>query len=238
MSPVLLTLALGFTSAPVSTPVKSIDYLGPIDVKIRVDPTISRHFNLDLASYSTLSEQVAYEVVGDKLSIKAKGGAWAGRKSDKAIYITVKSLEKLRLQGAANVTVTGDTQNICISANVRGQINFYGKTQNLDLKQRGSGHISISDLTGEFAKINVRGRGQATLKGQVKEAAFSVAQNAHIDAKGLRVTQKADVSTSGTGELLMCLVGQLGKTHIFGATDVKNQCALTTDTNLLTQHQP
>lgn len=130
-------------------------------------------------------DQLITEVVNGELRIyeKMPGGWGWGRNAKATLYVTHRSLEKVRMSG---------------SGKIEGRSVLRGNS--LEVGNSGSGNVSLQVEMKEHVKASLSGSGNISLGGTALSANLSISGSGNIKAADM-ATAQSEVSISGSGNI-------------------------------------
>jgi len=142
-------------------------------------------YSVKIEAEPKLLAKVTTEVKNGTLKVDTKGRGWFGSchndRKDVKVYITVKDLKAIDIDGSVDIT---------------GQGKFVSDTMELSIS--GSGDISL-DLKTKVLGTAISGAGDVKLTGMAKTFSAAIAGSGDIKALEL-ITEKCEVSIAGSGD--------------------------------------
>ena len=182
-----------------------------VDVRIGIDLTITQgdQESLVLSSDSSLDDINAFVANGSLIIERSsKSSSFFGRTYKVSAKLTVKTLEKLTIEGGGDVTV--------------GAL----KTTRMELSIAGSANVHLTDLKSDALEIVVSGRGDVTVTGATTGVVVRIegsgdAHMAHLQASAAKVV----ISGKGNVDLavkdrLDAHINGMGNVHYLGSPQV------------------
>ena len=152
------------------------------------------------ASDETL-ERLEVFVRGHTLTIRHKRGKyrnWSGEKPE--IFISMKVLEKLEINGSADGTIKGlKGDRFNLELNGSGEIDLAGRVEQLDVELNGSGEVAGDKISTRDVKVEINGTGDVTLEGQCDSLELEINGSGEFDGQRLRC-KTAEVEIMGSGD--------------------------------------
>jgi hypothetical protein len=170
-----------------------------------------------------LLAKVTTEVKNNNLKVDTKNGGWfccwGHGREDIKVYITVKDLKSIVIDGSADLAGKGkfvcDTLELSISGSGdinleletkvletaisgSGDVKLTGKAQSFSAAIAGSGDIKAFDLISEKCEVSIAGSGDCQVNA-VQELEVSIAGSGEVAYKGNPA--KVNNSVSGSGEV-------------------------------------
>lgn len=168
-----------------------------------------------------LLAKVTTEVKNGNLKVDTKSRGWFGSchndREDIKVYITVKDLKAIDIDGSADLTGKGrfisDTMDLSISGSGdisleleakvmeaaiagAGDVKLTGKTQVFSAAIAGSGDIKAFDLVTEKCEVSIAGSGDCQVNAS-QELEISIAGSGDVSYKGNPAKVKSSVTGSG-----------------------------------------
>ena len=175
--------------------------------------------SVKLEAEPKLLAKVTTEVKNGTLKVDTKGRGWFGGchndREDVKVYITVKDLKAIDIDGSADITGKGrfvsDTMELSISGSGdisleletkvletaisgAGDVKLTGKAQSFSAAISGSGDIKAFELISEKCEVSIAGSGDCQVNAS-QELEISIAGSGDVSYKG----NPARVSNSVTG---------------------------------------
>lgn len=179
--------------------------------------------SVKLEAEPKLLAKVTTEVKNGTLKVDTKGRGWFGSchndREDIKVYITVKDLKAIDIDGSADLTGKGrfisDTMDLSISGSGdisleleakvteaaiagAGDVKLTGKTQSFSAAIAGSGDIKAFDLVSEKCEVSIAGSGDCQVNAS-QELEISIAGSGDVSYKGNPA--KVNSSVTGSGDV-------------------------------------
>lgn len=127
---------------------------GAMDLVIEVGGSQS----VEVTTDSDYMSRVETRVKGDALYITQEGGRWYSKDID--IEITVRSLDGIYLEGAADIDATGiDSDRFELNINGAGDITLEGTCGTVVIEINGAGDVDAEDLKCKSVDVTINGAG-------------------------------------------------------------------------------
>lgn len=166
-------------------------------------------------------EKITTEVKKDKLTVDTKSSGWFGsgkhNRQDILLYVTVKDLKGINIEGSAEVNGKGkficDTMELSIAGSGdivmelevklletgisgSGDVKLSGKAQTLDASIAGSGDIRAFELKAEKCEVSIAGSGDCQVTAS-QELEITIAGSGDVSYKGDPAKIKNSIVGSG-----------------------------------------
>lgn len=184
-----------------------------------------------------LLEKIETDVSGDKLKIDIDGSI--SRSTTMEVYVTVKNLHEIRVNGSGDVesenTISGigldvgingsgnieldlDMKNVSGSISGSGDMELSGVKGDFSLKINGSGSFDGDDMQLNFCGISVVGSGDVELTGSANEVEVTLSASGDVNLYNLKA-QDVTAKGNGSGDIVVSVSGNL-KVRLHGSGDL------------------
>ena len=184
-----------------------------------------------------LMEQIETEVSGDKLKIDIDGNISRTTRLD--IFVTVKNLHEIRvngsgdvesenkisaiglevhINGSGNIELDLDAKNVNCSINGSGDVELAGVKGNFSLKVNGSGSFDGEEMQLDYCEIRIMGSGDVELDGSASEVEITQSASGDVNLYGLNA-QDVSATGNGSGDIVVSVSGNL-KVKLRGSGDL------------------
>ncbi len=149
---------------PVQSETREVGQFGAIDMEgaARLEIEVGPRESVVIEARQRTLERIRTEVRGDTLHITSRTSGWfvgEGR-SRATIRITVPALESLSVEGGNDVRLSGiDGGALSIRAEGAAHIKGEGRLEELTVQMSGAGHVNLSRLVANDARVTVDGVG-------------------------------------------------------------------------------
>jgi hypothetical protein len=166
--------------------------------------TQGENYSVKIEADPKLLAKITTEVKNGTLKVDTKDHGWFGcnkyDRKDVKVYITIKELKGIEIDG---------------SAELKGEGKFTGDT--IDLSVAGSGDIEM-EVEAKLLDTGIAGSGDIVLRGKASEFKAGIAGSGDIKAFGLS-SEKCEVSIAGSGDCQVTAAQEL-EISIAGSGDV------------------
>jgi len=147
-------------------------------------------------------DQIKTDINGDVLEIDIKGNIWNADVLE--VYVTVKNLEKVMVNGSGDVKSENTIKGIDFSVNINGSgdVSLDLDVKNLETKINGSGDVKISGVQGNF-DLNVAGSGDF------------IGNDLRLDLCQIEINGSGDVKLSGTANKIKIRQSASGDVNLY-----------------------
>ncbi|WP_020656239.1 head GIN domain-containing protein [Massilia niastensis] len=215
----------------------ALEVSGAMRVEVRVGPAPSLVVEAD----SNLLPLIRTETRGDTL--KVYSDSQLRSRNPIRITYTVPRLSEVRASGSGQVDVRDlNGAPLDVRKSGSGEVRLAGNVDSLnarvsgsgvidatalhsasaDLDMSGSGRVSVGEVRGDYARVNVSGSGRLEAKGVVRSLNARVSGSGSAELAGL-TTQEADLNASGSGGIratvkrsLIASTGGAGGIRVYG----------------------
>jgi len=146
--------------------------------------------------------QITTEVNGGVLEIDVEGNIWNVEVME--VYVTVKNLEKVMINGSGDVKSENTIQGIDFDVNINGSgdVALDLSIKSLETKINGSGDVKVSGVQGNF-NLKVGGSGDF------------IGENLNLELCEIEVNGSGDVKLSGTANKIKIRQSASGDVNLF-----------------------
>ncbi len=184
-----------------------------------------------------LLDMIETEISGNTLTIDIEGNI--SRSREMVVYITLKDLNKLMVNGSGNVKTESkiagmdmeilingsgdvemdlDMKNVNAAINGSGEMDLSGVSGDFSLKISGSGDFEGDNMRLNLCDIQVYGSGDVEMAGRA--ATIKIKQSASGDINLFNLdAQDARVNSNGSGNVVLSVSGKL-EADLHGSGDI------------------
>ncbi len=229
--------AKGNTS--VTTQTRTTKPFSAISISCSADVFISQGNSekITVKADENIIDQITTNVNGDVLEIDIRGSIRNVEVME--IYVTVKNLEKVAINGsgdvksentiegidfAVNINGSGDValglnvKSLVTRINGSGDVKISGVQGNFDLKVGGSGDFVGENLRLELCEIDVNGSGDVKLSGTANTVKIRQSASGNVNLFNLPA-ENVEARTNGSGDVVVFVNGSL-TANLGGSGDI------------------
>lgn len=227
MFTLFVACALGAVQSAEAKPFTRIDQQGSIGINIVVDPEASEPFKIQLNGREEDIKRVEYKVENGTLIVRTKKNDGIGHSrsiQDVELTAVVKSLEVVHSRGSGDVDVKGSIGDFELSTSGSGDVSVRGEIGNTKVVSRGSGDLQLVGLKAKIFSAKSRGSGDMDVSGEVDVAKINMTGSGDFEGAKLVVLDEASISTAGSGDVDVCVKGQVKEQSSRGSADITVRC--------------
>jgi len=173
-----------------------------IDARANLDVSVGGKQSVKIDADQEILDKLNVVVKGDTLVIKHKKNRhhdhYSRGKSPK-VTISMALLEKLTINGSSDAKIDGIKGKIfALRINGSGDVNFSGKSTDLDISINGSGDVKSTKYHAENIDASINGSGDVFLAGKCKSLDLGISGSGDFSGKDFKCADvRARISGSG-----------------------------------------
>lgn len=144
----------------------------------------------------------------DKLIIEVRDGTLiikkekrSGRMKKVMITLSMKDLTKFIINGSSDAKIRDvNTKSFEIGINGSGDVNFDGKSHDLDIEINGSGDVSSDSFDAKSIAVEINGSGDISLMGKCEDLEVSINGSGDFSGREL-LCSEVETRVSGSGDV-------------------------------------